>query len=187
MAYDIVVVTYDVVVIIDLRRSYDIVCGLRYSMWQESRCLWSCKVLWEEKLHLVLRRMRLMDSLLWSSTSCRDALRADSDTPDRLQPTPSEGRQSWHFDTPSSPHLPPDPVTISHDYGPEPQDLRAGWTSGRTKPEYTAAGTTRPRDLLVTYQFDARDSKPNYSLCPTRPGPDTMLEYSVSPFTRSAF
>ncbi len=35
-------------------------------------------------------------------TSCRDALRADSDASGRIQPTSSEGRQSWHYDTPTS-------------------------------------------------------------------------------------
>jgi hypothetical protein len=34
--------------------------------------------------------------------SCRDALRADSDTIGRIQPMPSEGRQSWHYDIPTS-------------------------------------------------------------------------------------
>jgi hypothetical protein len=32
--------------------------------------------------------------------SCRDAPRADSETSGRIQPTPSEGRQSWHYYTP---------------------------------------------------------------------------------------
>ncbi len=48
-----------------------------------------------------------------------DALRTDSETPGRLQPTPSEGRQSWHYDTLSSPQLPSDTFTISDDYGPD--------------------------------------------------------------------
>ncbi len=37
----------------------------------------------------------------------------------RLQPTPSDGRQSWHYDTLSSLHLPPDSFTTSEDYGPD--------------------------------------------------------------------
>jgi hypothetical protein len=32
---------------------------------------------------------------------------------------PSEGRQSWHYDTPSSPHLQQDQATASGDYGPD--------------------------------------------------------------------
>jgi hypothetical protein len=83
-----------------------------------------------------------------------DELRPDSDTPGRLQPALSDGQQSWHFDTLSSPHLPPDPFTISDDYGPDGavgascryrqsrrtfQGLRAGWSSWRTELEYNAA------------------------------------------------
>ena len=48
----------------------------------------------------------------------------DSDTLGLLQPTPSEGRQRWHYNTISSPHLPPSPFTISDDYGP-PGDVGA--------------------------------------------------------------
>ena len=36
----------------------------------------------------------------------------------RLQPTPSEGRQRWHYDTLSSPHLPPPALVLSDDCGP---------------------------------------------------------------------
>ena len=55
---------------------------------------------------------------VWSETSSRDALRADSDTLGRLQPTPSEGLQRWHYDTLSSPHLPPPALIHSDDCGP---------------------------------------------------------------------
>ncbi len=54
---------------------------------------------------------------------CRDALWADSGTSGLLQPTPSEGRQRWHYDTLSSPHLPQDPATTHDNYG---QDGAAG-------------------------------------------------------------
>jgi hypothetical protein len=95
--------------------------------------------------------------------SCRDALWADLDTEGRIQPTPSEGRHSWHYDTLSSPHLPSDPLTINNDYGPagaagawappphlpEPQDLqgqRAGRSNGRRRRirrrRITFSGTT---------------------------------------------
>ncbi len=53
-------------------------------------------------------------------TSCRDALRADSDASGRIQSMPSEGRQSWHYDTPTSLRIhPPGPQDSSRDYGPE--------------------------------------------------------------------
>ncbi len=98
--------------------------------------------------------------------SCRDALRADLDTSGRIQPAPSEGRHSWYYDTLSSPHLQPDPITISDDYGPAgaagawaspphpsgPQDLSG--TTGRTEqrtppqnplwPQYLSGTAGRP-------------------------------------------
>ncbi len=37
----------------------------------------------------------------------------------RLQPTPSEGRQSWHYYILSSLHLTQDPFTTSDNYGPD--------------------------------------------------------------------
>ena len=43
----------------------------------------------------------------------------------RLQPTPSEGRQRWHYDTLSSPHLPPPALVLSDDCGP-PELLEDG-------------------------------------------------------------
>jgi hypothetical protein len=55
-------------------------------------------------------------------TSCRESLWADLDTSGLLQPTPSKGQQSWHFDTLASQqyqHLPPVSFTTSDDYGPE--------------------------------------------------------------------
>ncbi len=33
---------------------------------------------------------------------CRNALRADSDTSGHIHLMPSEGQQSWHYDTPTS-------------------------------------------------------------------------------------
>jgi hypothetical protein len=42
----------------------------------------------------------------------RRTLRADSDTSGLLHPTPSEGRQSWHYDALSSPHLPIQPFHL---------------------------------------------------------------------------
>jgi hypothetical protein len=75
------------------------------------------------------------------------------------------------------------------------QGLRAGWSSGRTKPEYTAARglhdhatfrhlplhdtTTRPRpEPGPTRQSDARDSEPDYLLWPTRHGPGLAVTFS---------
>ncbi len=51
--------------------------------------------------------------------SCLDALQADKGTSGLLQPTPSEGLQTWHHYTQSARHLPPDPATFSDDYGPD--------------------------------------------------------------------
>ena len=50
------------------------------------------------------------------------------------------------------------------------EGLRAGRSSGRTKPEYTAA--SGPRDWE---QADDRDSEPDYLLRPTRHGPGGKL------------
>ena len=36
----------------------------------------------------------------------------------RLEPTPSEGRQRWHYDTLSSPQPPPPALFLRDDYGP---------------------------------------------------------------------
>ena len=87
------------------------------------------------------------------------------DTHGRLQPTPSEGRQCWHYDTLSSPHLPPPALVLSDDCGspgavggwappplpPGPQDLQrdygpdgaAGGLS-RSTPRQADDATTRP-------------------------------------------
>ena len=80
---------------------------------------------------------------------------------------PWERRQRWHYDTLSSPHLPPDPLTISDDYVPgaavqswsmgtaaasagaagPSQGLRAGWSSGRTEAgAYRGERTTHLRE-----------------------------------------
>jgi len=50
--------------------------------------------------------------------SCRDALLADSDTSGRIQPTPSERRQSWHYDTPTSLAFYYRTKALPSDYGP---------------------------------------------------------------------
>ena len=91
------------------------------------------------------------------------------------------GGHGWHYDTLSSPQLPPPALVLSDDCGPpgavgawappphppEPQDLPRdygpGRSSGRTKPEYTfGSGPTR--------QSDERDSEPDYLLRLTRHG-----------------
>ena len=79
-----------------------------------------------------------------------------------ITPTPSEGRQRWHYDTLSSPHLPPPALVLSDDCGPpgavgawappphppEPRDLPRDYgpdgAAGGLKPEYPAA--SGPRD-----------------------------------------
>ena len=61
----------------------------------------------------VFRHKRLMELDELSGRT-----KADSDTLGRLQPTPSEGRQRWHCDTLSSPHLPPPALVLSDDCGP---------------------------------------------------------------------
>ena len=101
---------------------------------------------------------------------------------------PSEGRQRWHYDTLSSPQPPP-ALVRSDDCGPpgavgawappphppEPEDLPRDYgpdgSSGRTKPEYTAA-SGRHDDATFgsgpTRQSDDRDSEPDYLLRLTR-------------------
>ena len=63
------------------------------------------------------------------------------------------------------------------------EGLRAGWSSGRTKPEYTAASGRRDHTTSgsrQTRQSDERDSEPDYLLRPTRHGPGgTLLDYSA--------
>ena len=61
--------------------------------------------------------------------------------------------------------------------------LRAGRSSGRTKPEYTAASGRHDHATFgsgPTRQSDDRDSEPDYLLRPTRHGPGgTLLDYSA--------
>ena len=102
------------------------------------------------------------------------------------------GTQRWHYDTLSSPHQPPNPFTISDDYGPPgavgawappphppgPQDLSrdygpdgaAGGLS-RSTPRQVDDTTTRPSGSGPTRQSDDRDSEPDCLLRPTRHGP----------------
>ena len=60
---------------------------------------------------------------------------------------------------------------------------RAGRSSGRTKPEYTAASGRHDHATFgsgPTRQSDERDSEPDYLLRPTRHGPGgTLLDYSA--------
>ena len=96
-------------------------------------------------------------------------VRADSDT---SQPTPSEGRQRWHCVTLESPHLPPDPFTISDDYGLDgavgawaspplpstPDDsfwTTTGWTEQRRADE--AGVTQRQADCSLSRAFQSDD------------------------------
>ena len=56
--------------------------------------------------------------------------------------------------------------------------LRAGRSSGQTKPEYTAASGRRDHSDFgsgPTRQSDDRDSEPDYLLRPTRHGPGGTL------------
>ena len=64
------------------------------------------------------------------------------------------------------PPLPPGPQDLPRDYGP-------GRSSGKTKPEYTAASGRRDHATFgsgPTRQSDDRDSEPDYLLRPTRHG-----------------
>ena len=76
----------------------------------------------------------------WSQSSCRDALRADSDTRGRLQPTPSEERQRWHYDTLSSPHRPPPALFLRDDCWPP------GAVGGWAPPPLLPGPQDLPRD-----------------------------------------
>ena len=78
-----------------------------------------------------------------------------------------------------------------------PSEGRAGWSSGRTKPEYTAASGRRDHATFgsePTCQSDEWDSEPDYLLRPTRHGPGgtsliiahSFLAYK-SPFRRLGF
>ena len=63
------------------------------------------------------------------------------------------------------------------------EGLRAGRSSGRTKPEYTAASGRRDHATFgsgPTRQSDDRDSEPDYLLRPTR----HIAEYSASLLVR---
>ena len=106
----------------------------------------------------------------------------------RLQPTPSEGRQRWHYDTLSSPQPPPPALFLRDDCGPPgllgmgtaaasagaagpSQGLRAGRSSGRTE-----AGVPRgERTTRLRERADDRDSEPDYLLRPTRHRPGGTL------------
>ena len=63
------------------------------------------------------------------------------------------------------------------------EGLRAGRSSGRTKPEYIAASGRRDHATFgsgPTRQSEERDSEPDYLLRPTRHGPGgTLLDYSA--------
>ena len=63
------------------------------------------------------------------------------------------------------------------------EGLRAGGSSGRTKPEYTMASEQRDHATFgigLIRQSDERDSEPDYLLRPTRHGPGgTLHEYSA--------
>ena len=65
--------------------------------------------------------------------SCRDALRADSDTTGRIQPLPSEGRQSWHYDTPTS-------LTSYYRTKALPSGRQGCWSKGNAAESTGAAG-----------------------------------------------
>ena len=71
-------------------------------------------------------------------------------------------------------------ATASAAAGPS-EGLRAGRSSGRTKPEYTAASGRRDHATFgsgPTRQSDERDSEPDYLLRPTRHGPrGTLRDY----------
>ena len=65
------------------------------------------------------------------------------------------------------------------------EGLRAGWSSGRTRPEYTAASGRHDHATFgsgPTRQSDDRDSEPDYLLCPTRHGPGTIYNSGKGSF-----
>ena len=65
------------------------------------------------------------------------------------------------------------------------EGLRAGRSSGRTKPEYTAAIGRHDHATFgsgPTRQSDDRDSEPDYLLRPTRHGPGTIYNSGNCPF-----
>ena len=67
------------------------------------------------------------------------------------------------------------------------EELRAGWSSGRTNPEYTAASGRHDHATFGSgpmRQSDDRDSEPDYLLRPTRQGPGgTLLDSGGFRFT----
>ena len=67
------------------------------------------------------------------------------------------------------------------------EGLRAGRSSGRTKPEYPAASGRHDHATFgsgPTRRSDERDSEPDYLLCPRRHGPGgTLLDYSTFLFS----
>ena len=116
----------------------------------------------------------------------------------RLQPTPSEGRQRWQYDTLSSPQSPPPALVLTDDCrppgavggwappplppGPQglPRDYGPDGAAGGLKPEYTAASGPRTFGSGPTRQSDDRDSEPDYLLRPTRHGPGgTLRDYGA--------
>ena len=89
-----------------------------------------------------------------------DEQQADSDALGLLQPTPSEGRQSWHYYTLSSPHLPPSPLTISDDYGPHElleNGHRRSFRLGRRSFPGTTGRTQQRADDLCFFLSNGMD------------------------------
>ena len=65
------------------------------------------------------------------------------------------------------------------------EGLRAGRSSGRTKPEYTAASGRHDHATFgsgPTRQSDDRDSEPDYLLHPTRRGPGNFCNSGKGSF-----
>ena len=69
------------------------------------------------------------------------------------------------------------------------EGLRAGRSSGRTKPEYTAASGRHDHTTFGSEpksQSDDRDSEPDYLLCPTRHGPGMLYNSGNGSFYLTA-
>ena len=69
------------------------------------------------------------------------------------------------------------------------EGLRAGRSSGRTKPEYTAASGRHDHATFgsgPTRQSDDRDLVPDYLLRPTRHGPGMIYSSGKGPFYLTA-
>ena len=65
------------------------------------------------------------------------------------------------------------------------EGLRAGRSSGRTKPEYTAASGRHDHATFgsgPTRQSDDRESEPDHLLCPTMHGPGTIYNSGKGSF-----